>query len=661
MDNTHRGIFLGIFLLAAASAVRAGPALTRVDTAGDVGAYSSLQLNAGNPVVSYYDGGQGDLKLATCTGGCAGPSPNWVVVTVDSTGNVGQYTSMALDAGKPVIAYYDVTRGALKMATCTAACATASPTWVITTVDATSGDTGRFPSVLLAGGNPVIAYRDRNNGTLRFAACTAACATATPSWIFTIVDASGDAGRFTSMQLDAAGRPVIAYFDHAHGTVKVASCTAGCFGTSPSWVIAVVDTVPNEDETKLSLALADGNPVVSYYDAVNLKLWLATCTAACGTSSPTWTRTLVDPVGQPGVYSSLQLRGGKPVIAYHAGLMNCMQSGSASRCLGAFDLRLAACIEACASAAPRWVITTIDNNGSVGWDPALVVEGDRGFASYYDIDSGDLKVAAIDLVAASTPQNYTAMWWNPAESGWGVNLTHEGDVVFGSLFSYDGSGNPMWLFMPAGAKQSNGSYSGELYRATGPAFNAKPFTPIGPANLTPVGTMTVTFAGDTASLAYVVDGAEVHKTIKKFVFGAQASTCVSTGGDRKALANYQDLWWNAAESGWGLVLTHQGDTMFATLFTYDAAGRALWLMAPALAKQPAGGGYLGDLYRTTGPPFSAVPFTPITSANVVKVGTMQLRFADGESGTLSYSVDGAAVDKAITRDAFAAPVVACTG
>ena len=41
-------------------------------------------------------------------------------------------------------------------------------------------------------------------------------------------------------------------------------------------------------------------------------------------------------------------------------------------------------------------------------------------------------------------------------------------------------------------------------------------------------------------------------------------------------ANYQGLMWKApagSEAGWGLNLAHQGDSMFATWFTYDADGR----------------------------------------------------------------------------------------
>jgi hypothetical protein len=41
-----------------------------------------------------------------------------------------------------------------------------------------------------------------------------------------------------------------------------------------------------------------------------------------------------------------------------------------------------------------------------------------------------------------------------------------------------------------------------------------------------------------------------------------------------APANYQGIWWNASESGWGINLAHQGDTVFASWFTYDTAGKA---------------------------------------------------------------------------------------
>ena len=225
----------------------------------------------------------------------------------------------------------------------------------------------------------------------------------------------------------------------------------------------------------------------------------------------------------------------------------------------------------------------------------------------------------------------TALWWNPAESGWGLNLNHQGNIIFATLFTYDASGAPLWLVMSNGAMQSDGAtFSGDLYRTTGPAFDAIPFTPIGAANVTKVGTMTVSFTDvNGGTLRYTVNGVEVNKAIQRQVFGTRAAGCFPTVGSRLAVTNYQDLWWNAAESGWGVNVTHQDNTLFATLFTYDATGRDLWLVMSAGQRQPDGS-YLGDLYRTSGPAFNAIPFTPIGAANVTTVGTMRFRFSNGE-------------------------------
>ena len=84
---------------------------------------------------------------------------------------------------------------------------------------------------------------------------------------------------------------------------------------------------------------------------------------------------------------------------------------------------------------------------------------------------------------------------------------------------------------------------------------------------------------------------------------ARCSSLHATGRSAGLLAlatNYQDLWWArtaAAESGWGINLSHQGDTIFATWFTYDIDGSSLWLVVTALKTAP--GVYTGDLYRTS--------------------------------------------------------------
>jgi lysyl endopeptidase len=109
--------------------------------------------------------------------------------------------------------------------------------------------------------------------------------------------------------------------------------------------------------------------------------------------------------------------------------------------------------------------------------------------------------------------------------------------------------------------------------------------------------------------------------------------------------NYQDLWWTPSESGWGLAIAHSGNTIFAVLFSYGDDGKPLWLVAPAVQRL-ADGSYSGTLYRTRGPAFDASAWGDVSAA---PAGDIALRFADGNSATLSYTVDGRAVRKAITR------------
>ncbi len=259
--------------------------------------------------------------------------------------------------------------------------------------------------------------------------------------------------------------------------------------------------------------------------------------------------------------------------------------------------------------------------------------------------------------------NYQGLWWATGglESGWGINFAHQRDTIFATWFTYDTTGKAWWLSMTAN-KTGDGVYSGTLFQTNGPAFNAVPFSPT--PSYAPVGTGTLTFSGPrTGTFAYNITGvAPQIKTIELQVFGA-VPTCVwGEQTDLTTATNYQDLWWVAggAESGWGINLTHQGTTIFATWFTYDVNHNPLWYSVTA--PQTAVGTYAGRLLRTTGPAFNAVPFNP-AAVQRVDVGSATLSFSNGNTGNFSYVVnDGANVGtqtKAITRQVFVSPGTVC--
>lgn len=277
--------------------------------------------------------------------------------------------------------------------------------------------------------------------------------------------------------------------------------------------------------------------------------------------------------------------------------------------------------------------------------------------------------------------SYQGLWWrSPAgsESGWGVNIVHQGDILFATWFTYEADGTGLWLVMSNGMRDvmdmdpgyggyggygmmnpTLKSYTGTLYRTTGPAFDAAHFDPA-MVTLTPVGTANFTFtSADRGTFKYTVNGVSQSKPIVRQVYALPMPNCM-LGGSRGASANYQDLWWGApagSESGWGVNIVHQADTLFVTWFTYDANGRGMWLVMSNGVKTGAAT-YSGALYHTTGPAFSAAPWDG-SKVGISQVGEATLSFSDPDNGTFTYTVNGVTQTKAIVRQVFSTPVSVC--
>jgi hypothetical protein len=377
------------------------------------------------------------------------------------------------------------------------------------------------------------------------------------------------------------------------------------------------------------------------------------------------------------------------------------------------------------------------------------------------------RIAAVALwlaagIAHATPHFHDGndLWIVPGESGWGLNLFHQGDTLFASLFVYGVDGKARWYTASSLVGTDGGPlhdrpavYTGALHESTGPAIG----TAFDPSRVTrrQVGTLSVELgrqklSTDTqirnyAYVRYDIDGVQVTKQAFPFSFVAMGLTGNYTGYVGNAEQNFgvvlnngsfsmttvtsgascnytgrqepdgslfhvegsytcsnlqsgaftmtdidvtrhgftaksslgdmaaqrvsssirgdgytTDLWWNSSESGWGLNIVEQGDTLFGTLFVYDAEGKPRWYSASNLAYEQCAppdagsdcyGRYRGALFESTGPYFGTA-FNP-AAVTRRQVGTMSIDFFGNDTAYVDYSIDGVTVTrKPLSRAAF---------
>jgi hypothetical protein len=347
-----------------------------LDSNGQVGAETSIAIGTnGNPVISYRDETNLNLKVAACNNPTCTTSTN---TTIDSNGVGGWYSSIAIGTnGNPIISYTDATNQDLKVAACNNPTCTTSTN---TTIDS-NGVVGWYSSIAIGtNGNPVISYYDNTNSDLKVAACdNPTCTTSTNSTI----DSNGGVGLFTSIAIGIDGNPIISYLDNTNRDLKVAACNnPTCIGETEAdrSTNTTIDSVGLVGWFTSITIGTNGNPIISYWDGINLDLKVAACknpTCIGATEADRSTNTTIDSNGSVGANTSIGIgTNGNPIISYTDATNQ--------------DLKVAACDNPTCTTSTN---TTIDSNGVVGWYSSIAI-GTNGnpVISYYDATNQDLKV-----------------------------------------------------------------------------------------------------------------------------------------------------------------------------------------------------------------------------------------------------------------------------
>jgi len=287
------------------------------------------------------------------------------------------------------------------------------------------------------------------------------------------------------------------------------------------------------------------------------------------------------------------------------------------------------------------------------WTYALEAGVPGGNWTFEATFNGVTSTQSFLVQSATQNKSYAGIWWNPAESGWGISVSHQGDALAAAYFSYGVDGRNMWALMPGATRSGEATFSGQLVQPTGTPFSSNPFAADQPYPV--VGNMSFSFTSvDAGTVTYTLNGQTLTRPITRFIHGTSAG-CSFWYGTRKMALNYQDIWWNPNESGWGLNLSHQGESLAGAMYTFDTDRKGLWILLQNVVRA-GDGSYTGDLLRFRGSPFFSVPFSIETP---VKVGTMRLEFTSGDEGRIDFSVDGVAVSKTMQRLVFGSPGVLC--
>ena len=208
------------------------------------------------------------------------------------------------------------------------------------------------------------------------------------------------------------------------------------------------------------------------------------------------------------------------------------------------------------------------------------------------------------------------MWWDPNQSGAGIDFQLLGGDLYAIWYTYGSDGNPTWYI-------ASGPYQGHRWEGTIGRFRRDPVS--GVVSDEPVGSMTVTFLDPrNAVLEWELDELRGSQRIERFMLSADLPDF-----------NYTGTWYEPAASGYGLTVATQGEVLATVLYFYDVDGVPRW----AVGTTSAGG--LGE--QPIAVPVSVYtggfcPGCPATEPQAQSSGTVTVDFTSPIRGVLDTQV-----------------------
>ncbi len=286
----------------------------------------------GRTFIAYYESYNEDLWLAreVGAGGNCGPGGAFVCGILDSTGDVGMHSSIAVtttDAATTVyVSYHDVTNAALKVAR-----AIYRHDGVPTILRRDTIQTGGMGIVrglhtslgLDSAGRPHVSSQTTvalGDEALMHAELlddgTGNCGVgdAAGDWQCTAVDSGDGVGRSTSLAFGTTDNPKIAYYDSGADVLKYAA-----FSEMFGWIISTVARSGNDIGMHASLYMDDGNtPHIAYYNATDDTVEYAVSATGGNCGGGAWQCSAIDDAGSGCSDVAIVEDGaGFPFIVHH--------------------------------------------------------------------------------------------------------------------------------------------------------------------------------------------------------------------------------------------------------------------------------------------------------------------------------------------------------